>query len=56
MRFQNLCVFYELLPVCEFCCCIVFCEWPGVTQAPPGLGDTDADGGATMLKTNVICG
>ena len=37
-----------ILPGWEFCCwCGVYGECPGVIQAPPGLGDTDVDVGAT---------
>ena len=47
------------LPGIEFCCCCgVYGECPGVTQAPPGLGDTDVDVGATGFEfiLCILCG
>ena len=43
------------LPEWEFrCWCGVYGECPGVIQAPPGLGDTDVDVGATSTNMYIV--
>ena len=45
----------SFLPEWELrCWCGVYGECPGVIQAPPGLGDTDVDVGATSTNMYIV--
>ena len=45
----------SFLPEWElYCWCGVYGKCPGVIQAPPGLGDTDVDVGATSTNMYIV--